>query len=343
MNNKVFTAILLLSFSLIWIGCWNEKTKPDLTISQVEEAQLQVPIERFESDLFKTNAQNLDSSFQALKQKYGSFFDIYTQKILAIPFQDSLSFKQTLLSFIQDPDMKDVTKDIQKTFPNMEETEDDLEKAFKYYKHYFPDSTLPRIITMNSGFNYAVVTTDSALVIGLDMYLGDSYQYYSLLGFPKYKTACMNKTYLSTDLVSAWSSTIFEEPLTSNTVLGKMIYQGKLLYLLDAFLPDKADELKIKYTKEQLEWCVKNEKQIWESLLNRKLLYSNKMEEMAKLVNDAPFTAGFSRESPGRIGRWVGWQIIRKYMKKHPEINFQQLMKEGDYDKIFRESNYKPI
>jgi gliding motility-associated lipoprotein GldB len=343
MKNKGTIAFLFLFLGQLYIGCWGDKTKPNLVLPEVEEKQLPIKIERFEQDLFQSDTKDFSQSVKNLQSKYGNFFTIFTENILGIPRQDSVEFYQTLSMFVQDPDMKDVTKEIQTKYPSLEENIADLEQAFKYFKHYYPDSTLPRVVTMNSGFNYAVVTTDSVLAIGLDMYLGDSCQYYTLLGFPKYKTACMNREYLSTDLVMGWTSTVFEEPSNANTVLGKMIYQGKLLYILDAFLPDKSDELKMKYTKEQLKWCTDNEKQIWQTLINKKLLFSTKLEEMSKLVNDAPFTAGFPRDSPGRIGRWVGWQIVRKYMKKHPEIKLQDLLKDQDYDKIFRESNYKPV
>jgi len=334
--------LLLVFGSVFLLGCWNDNSNPNLELPEVEEQQLSLKIERFEQDLFQCDPKNLSQSVKNLQHKYGGFFNTFTLDIVGIPNQDSLAFYSTLGMFVNDPDMKDVSRIIQTKYPNLDKTTADLEQAFKYYKHYYPDSLIPKLVSMNSGFNYAVVTTDSVLAIGLDMYLGDGCRYYSLLGFPKYKTACMNSDYLSTDIVLGWTSTIFEEPSNSNTVLGKMIYQGKLLYILDALLPSKSDELKMKYTPAQLKWCTDNEKQIWETLINKRLLFSTKLEEMAKLVNDAPFTAGFPRESPGRIGRWVGWQIVRKYMKKHPDVKLQELLKNQDYEKIFRESTYKP-
>jgi hypothetical protein len=309
----------------------------------VEEKKETIHILRFEQDLFNQSTADLGLGIRAVKAKYGKFFDDFTLGILGFPNSDSIEFKQTLLSFIQDPDMKDVNKEIQKRFANISFLEEDLAGAFSYYKHYYPDSILPKVLTMNSGFNYAVVTTDSVLAIGLDMYLGDSCRYYTLLGLPKYKTRTMNRNFVATDVVKGWTSTIFEEPKqTSGSLLAKMIYQGKMLYLLDALMPEKEDSIKINYSKLQINWCIENEVKTWQAIINKKLLFSTKNEEIIKLMNEAPFSAGFPRESPGRLGQWIGWQIVRKYMKNHPQTTLQALMNEQDYEKIFRESKYKP-
>jgi hypothetical protein len=59
-------------------------------------------------------------------------------------------------------------------------------------------------------------------------------------------------------------------------------------------------------------------------------------------MNDAPFTATISQESPGRLGTWVGWQIIKSYMDENTDVSLQQLMKTTDYQLILNKSGYQP-
>ena len=111
---------------------------------------------------------------------------------------------------------------------------------------------------------------------------------------------------------------------------------------MDALLPEVSDTLKIGYSAKQLEWCKASEFNMWAYIIEQKMLYSNDMNELIKFTHEGPFTAAFGKDSPGRTGNWLGWQIVRAYMNHHPEVTLQQLMDETDTQKIFTQSKYKP-
>lgn len=46
--------------------------------------------------------------------------------------------------------------------------------------------------------------------------------------------------------------------------------------------------------------------------------------------------------APGRIGIWVGWQMVRAYMDAHPETNIHQLLLMTEGLDFLQESGYKP-
>jgi uncharacterized protein YjaZ len=96
------------------------------------------------------------------------------------------------------------------------------------------------------------------------------------------------------------------------------------------------------YTKEQLEWCIKNESNIWAFFIEQKLLYSTVVQQYIKYISDGPTTNGLPKESPAKIGAWIGWQIVKAYMNNNPAITLEQLLKEKDAQKILNNSNYKP-
>ena len=66
--------------------------------------------------------------------------------------------------------------------------------------------------------------------------------------------------------------------------------------------------------------------------------------KIQKYLTDAPFTPGLGdhNESAPKLGIWIGWQIVKKYMDKNPDVTLQQLMKETDAQKILHASRYKP-
>jgi uncharacterized protein YjaZ len=121
-----------------------------------------------------------------------------------------------------------------------------------------------------------------------------------------------------------------------------MIQEGKIMYFVDATLPDMHDTLKIGFTKRQLDFCKKSEAMMWTYLAEHKQLYTTDRMSIKRYMDDGPFTASFTNDSPARTGVWLGWQIVRSYMKQHPETTVADLMNNQDFQAILNQSGYQP-
>jgi hypothetical protein len=122
-----------------------------------------------------------------------------------------------------------------------------------------------------------------------------------------------------------------------------MIDNGKKLYILDKIMPYTQDSVIFDYPKSSLDWCKKNEILTWSYILNEKLLFSERKMDWDKLVNPSPMgTVKMPTESPGRVGNWIGYNIVKAYMRKFPETTFEQLLAQKDAQKILDSSKYKP-
>ena len=107
-------------------------------------------------------------------------------------------------------------------------------------------------------------------------------------------------------------------------------------------MPKASNTVKISYTETQLQWCDNNEEQVWFYFIDNNLLYSKEPTEIIKYMGEAPFIQGFPEGSPGRIGHWLGWQIVKAYMEKNPTVSIEKLMLNDNAQKILNESKYKP-
>ena len=152
----------------------------------------------------------------------------------------------------------------------------------------------------------------------------------------------MHKAKLVSDVAYAWGITEFEETNKATNLMGNIIHHGKLMYFVDAMLPKTPDSLKIGYSKAQFEFCKNNEAQMWNYMVEKKMLFSTNRMDIIRYINDGPTTSGFPAESPARAGVWIRWQIVRKYMDSHPETTLEQLMQNSDYQQILNESEYFP-
>jgi hypothetical protein len=330
LHRSIFHIVLCLSLMHI-LSC-----KPGKK-ADVSNISVSLSAQRFEEDLA---AHHDNIAF--LQNRYGSFFDLFVQQIVPFRFSDTTSLKPLLKDFVNDADIKNIYADARKIYSDFSAQEKKISEAFRYYKFYFPDKIIPELLTLISGFNYGVVAADSVLGIGLDMYLGDTSRYYPSLQFPSYKIKRLRQEYIATDAMKSWLQTEFPENANQVDLLSAMIYHGKILFALDALMPDAHDTLKTGYTGKQLSWCIDNEKNIWSFFIENNLLYSIDPGQVAKFIGEGPTTNGFPKESPGNLGQWLGWQIVSSYMQQHAEKSPADLLADYDYKKIFREAKYKP-
>jgi uncharacterized protein YjaZ len=122
-----------------------------------------------------------------------------------------------------------------------------------------------------------------------------------------------------------------------------MIHEGKKMYLLDLYLPSKSDPIKIGYSKDKFDWATMNEEQVWRYFIENDLLYSTNTQLNKRFIENAPFSKFYLSEdtkSPGRIGQWIGWQIVRSYMVNN-DVSLQDLLSMNE-EEIFKNSKYKP-
>lgn len=338
---RFFSTLKVISVLVLISSCRSCEKDPRIDID-ISEIPYEVKIHRLDKDLFDKNSDSLLHEIPELSKKYGAFFYVYCHDIINMQSANDTALAVGLKNFITNPDISEIYKETQKIYPDLIFLEKDLTDAFKRYKHHFPDSNAPRVVADFSGFNYAVFTHDSTLAIGLEFFLGEKSIYYEMLAWPKYVVRNMNKASLPATAVKGWALNKFENKEEQKTLLDNMIFNGKILYLLDALLPETHDSLIIAYKNVQLEWCKTNEAFIWSHMLENKLLYSTDHTMLNKYTSEGPFTPGLPRESPARIGEFIGWMIVKKYMTENPQLTIEKLMAEKDAQKILAASKYKP-
>jgi gliding motility-associated lipoprotein GldB len=329
---------LLFMLSLIIFGC-GKKNKLDVDVSDVN---VNINIKRLDKDIFQIDIDSIHKEIPRLHEKYGEFYKIYNRHIINIGSSNSKAYADNLQAFRNDYGINEAYNKVQKKFPDFEELEEKITNGFRHYRYYFPKKKIPAVYTFIGGFNQSIVIADSTVAIGLDKYLGRDCDIYDKLGWEKYRQKNMHKAKIPTDCIKSWAKTewVFNDSI--DNVLTNMLYKGRLLYFTKAMYPETHDTLITGFTPKELEWCKANEKHIWEYLIDKNILYSTDYMTINKMVNPAPFTSGFPRQSPGQAVNWLGWQIVRTYMERKPGTSLKELMNKDDYQQILSQSKYHP-
>ncbi|HCQ29788.1 MAG TPA: hypothetical protein DIU39_05840 [Flavobacteriales bacterium] len=334
-----YLKISLFAMIFLLFSCQNdERAYVDIP---VEGNEIPITVKRFEQDLFAHQNFSPDS-MQYFNETYPDFFPAFVENIIRIGRINDPATGLYLQKFVSDPNIRelyDYTKNKWTDFPDYVRQ---LQLAFTRYHKVFPEKKIPEIITLISGFNYGIVVDSTYLGLGLDMFLGSDCKYYPMLAIPKYKIKQMNKQNLVPAAINGWLTTEFELDNPDTDLLTKMIHQGKILYTVKSLLPETPDTLIFAFTGKKLQWCEENEEQLWYYLVDNELLYNKEEKQSLRFLADAPFISGLPKESPGRAGQWLGYQIVKKYMTKYPEATLRDLFAIKDGKEILIKSKYKP-
>lgn len=317
--NKLF---LLFAFALLLFSCKDQSE----TEKKIEEIPVSLKLSRFDKIFFETPPQELGK----MKLSFPEFFPE------DVP--DSVWINK-----MTNPMWKELYSEVQKKYSNFDQQKEAIEGVFKHAKFYFPKTRLPEVITLISEMDYnnKVIYTGDYLLIALELYLGKDHEFYKS-EFPAYIRQNFEASQIVPDVVTALSNNQIPEDQNKN-LLSQMIFAGKQLYIKDLLIPEYSDADKMGYTPEQIQWCQDNESYMWRYFIDESLLYDTDPKLGSRFINKAPFSKFYleiDNESPGRVGAWLGWQIVRAYAENN-KVEVKELLT-TDGLTIFNKSKYKP-
>lgn len=297
----------------------------------------------FHQEFDTVNAQNIYADLEVFNQKYGDFAEFYLCQILALGNPETSGFVEKLDDFLNYCKANSVFTDVKKTFNDTAALKNMFTSGIKHYRYYFPEDQIPDIYTVVSGFQESVFPTDGIVALSLDKYLGANYYAYANLGIDNYKRKKMVKEMLPVDFFKTIGLLKYpKSEKNSSNLLSEMLYQGRLQYFLNAVLPDTPDSLRWGYTTVQYLWVDKYEEDIWNVLVDKKLLFITNQLEIRNFTGEGPFTNALGNHSSPGCASFCGYKIVCSYMKNNPEITLKQLMETENLMEIYNKAKYNP-
>ncbi|MCH6199807.1 gliding motility lipoprotein GldB [Aquiflexum sp. LQ15W] len=330
-NQILFSAIL--SLVIIFSSCKKETEHCHLD-EDILNTDLELKIVRLENDFFSAKTPD---EFTYLFENHSYFAEKYLLTS-NYPFKEDLA--ADLLATHQDTLMRELYDEVMIHYPDVTGLEKDLSDAFKYIKHYFPEFKVPKVYTFVSGFSSDLYIDEEMVVIGLDYFLPSDHRF-QVPDLPEYIAKRYEAKYIVPMIVTAISSVYNKTDLKQNSLVAEMIYYGKAYHFTKAILPCTPDEFIIGYSSEEVAACFDNEVLIWSYFVENDLLFETNPFEIRKYTGEAPSTVEISPDAPGRVGRWLGWNIVDDY-QFNKDVPLWELMEESDTEKIFKLSGYKP-
>jgi gliding motility-associated lipoprotein GldB len=316
-----FRLISVLFLSFLMLSC-NGKSKEEQLI---DDLPISVQVERFDKAFALAEVSDLDE----LKRRYPLFFP--TQ------YPDSV-WRAKIVDTLQN----ELDHEVGVVFEDDAVLNESISDLFRHISYYTPGFEMPNVVTTTSDVDYRtrVIANRRWLIIMLDTYLGSDHKFYE--GIPRYIAKNLRPEMIVSDVATAYARKMVAVP-QDRTFLAQIIYYGKMLYLKDLWLPEVMNADKIGYLPGELQWAEDNEIDIWQYFVSREYLFSTNSRLTSRFIDSAPyskFELELDQESPGMIGQWLGWQIVRSYTDNN-SVSVDQLMA-LTAEEIFNKSLYKP-
>jgi hypothetical protein len=337
------TGALATLIAICLASCGNSDNRPDLSGIAIPE----IHIERFDTAFFSLDSNHIEQGLHKLFNEYPDFTADFVGNILgagALSDSNQLAFEATrqfLTSYLP------IHDSLRTKYQHLDWLEKELREAFRYTKYYFPRYPLPQRVVAFIGpmDGPGVAITSNDLAIGLQAYAGRNFSFY-LTGkgqdmYPGYISRRFEPEYIKTNCLSALAEDIFPDSSDGRPLIEEMIIKGRYWWLAHKLQPDAPDSILTGYTQNQLNWCGANEKEIWGYFLQNTDLYTIDPDIIKNYIGEGPKTLGMPDASPGNIGAWAGWQIVRKYATDHPNLQSVDLMRIPART-LFEDAKYKP-
>lgn len=330
----VFLAAAIFSLAS---GCTHGRPVPD-----VSGIPVSLSVERFEQDFFSTDTLHLDAALQELNTKHPGFTQDFLFNILGSSPARAVS---DVPAFIRS--YTTLNKEVSRQFRDVGKMAADIKHGLQFVHHYFPKYKLPtRLITFIGPVNsFGNILTTDALAVGLQLYMGKDHPLYlseqAQQLYPAFISRRFSPEFIPVNCMKNIVDDLYPKPGMGRPLVEQMVESGKRLYVLDRLMPETPDSIKIGYTQKQLTECYESEKNIWSFFVQNDLLYKADPDLMRDYMSDGPNTQALGPASPGNIGQFVGWQIVKKWMEKNEKTSLERLMQTNAIE-IFNEAKYKP-
>ena len=309
-------SFIFLVFILTFFSCKNLKNEDN-------DYKKEIEVIRFEKLFFEYDLDSIPS----LKKKFPFLF----------PKQFSIN---DWMGIYNDTLRRDIFNRSDQVFKNFNPYKIEISKNIKEIQYEFGGFYIPKIITINNGidYNYKIVKSDSLLLVSTDCYLGNNIHYETI---PDYISMKMNVDYFVKDITESLIVDFIKYP-KDRRFISKIIYYGKLIYSMNKITDFDLEQI-IGISQENLNWLTANEDEIWEYFVKNNLIFSTDISLDKRFIHDAPYSKfglSIDFESSPMVGKWIGYNIVKSYQKKHT-VELKNLVTVNEYD-LYLKSNYVP-
>jgi Predicted Zn-dependent protease (DUF2268) len=285
----------------------------------------------------------LDSTLMALQsveavQAFLKDNEAYA-RLLYRSYPDDTAFVNHLYYIIQHPETRKLHQETTRFFGNLADIEAELGAAFSKIKAAYPDFVPPKVVATFTGLENDLYVSDSVVYLSLESFIGTTASYRPQQ--PDYILQRYQKQYIVPTIIRFISDKYNVSSEADGTLLNDMLYFGKAFEFTKQMLPEGKDALVIAYPDSTMQQVWEAQDLIWAHFIDKQLLFEQNSRVKEKYIGERPKTIEIGPACPGRIGQWLGWRIVERYLNENESVTLQELMKTTNAQDILAKSKYR--
>lgn len=213
------------------MGCLGCEWKLQSSDSQ-SDSQLMV-IDRYDQLELRYLTTGDFSALQEMNIEYPVETRMLIEDMLHLGPANDPELKTKLLVFFQDSTLQTIMRDVQKTFADISDVEEQLSESFLNLKKMLPSLTIPRVYTQISSLDQSIVAGDGFLGISLDKYLGEDYPLYVKYGYTERQRSMMTRSAIVPDCLGFYLLTLYPFDEADTTRSARDHHMGKIQYVVN--------------------------------------------------------------------------------------------------------------
>lgn len=275
---------------------------------------------------------------QRLSTDYPTETRILVENMLHLGSIADVHIYDDLRIYFSDSNLVRLSADVRNRFASMARYEERLNKAYGRLKKELPELEKPYVYTQVSAFNQSIVVNDTVVGISLDKYMGCDYPLYAK-SYTPVQRATMHPDRIVPDLLLFYLMAQFPPRVKPENLLHAMIQIGKIQWIVAQAMNTSVENVS-GFPAASIKWFQMNEQACWKNLKEHKMLLTTDHNLYAAVVSLTAEKPYFKAEQSRGIGTWLGTQVVRNYMKKHPECTIHELLVEKSCEEVWRGSDY---
>lgn len=324
---------IILAFSLFSSGC--TKSSDSVKDSNIRQHASFTRLDRIVAQFSDLSPASQHSIVDSLASPLNDYIYLMGASTGNMPASiDSLSHTAAFAMF---------EPEVNKTFQSADAIERELGTLDANIRELLPKLPQYSYYGIISPYRQQIMLVDSVVYVALNHYLGESHEAYSSM--PAYARATKKAGYIPLDIAEAILSVEYPFESSGNpTAVQYLIYQGVLLKMISSLTETDDTATLMGWNAAQLSEVRAQETSIWRKMAAENLIYSTDMQLARRMTEPAPSTALLSADLPGRIGRYIGYQIVNSYLARHPDTNLSDILSSDFYNatSTLIESGYSP-
>ena len=179
------------------------------------------------------------SALQQMSTEYPMETRTLIEDILHIGEVNDPQINKKFLTFFQDSTLQMIVSDAESQYANMDDINQQLNKAFFNLKGRIPDMPLPQVYAQIGALDQSIVIGNQSIGISLDKYLGEDYPLYKKF-YSASQLKAMSRSYIVPDCLGFYLLSLYPMPdFEQRSQIDRDLHIGKIMWVCNQALECK--------------------------------------------------------------------------------------------------------